>query len=216
MGAAAPPPVHDNVRRLIIAHIEPNPWNPNAMDEREFNLAVQFIREQGFIGSIVVRPKPKAKDRYQILDGEHRWRAAQECGLTEIPAVVLEVDDAAARVITYNMNQIRGTNDPRKTAQFFAELRDLLPDTDITAALDLSGPQLDVFIAIGTADFNWDDIPDELIGIGDQPLLAHGTSVVFDRVRFVALETRLIEMELLEVKYQREEVPDAICRALGV
>ncbi|MGH8150934.1 MAG: ParB/RepB/Spo0J family partition protein [Steroidobacteraceae bacterium] len=57
------------------------------------------IRAQGVVQPIVVRPiagAPPAEQRYEIIAGERRWRAAQMAGLAEIPAVVRYIPDEAA------------------------------------------------------------------------------------------------------------------------
>jgi ParB family chromosome partitioning protein len=60
---------------------------------------VNSIKSQGIVQPIVARPLKKQNgnvQRYEIVAGERRWRAAQLAGLTEIPAVVRDIDDDAA------------------------------------------------------------------------------------------------------------------------
>ena len=58
------------------------------------------IKSQGLVQPILVRPigdrRPGDSQRYEIIAGERRWRAAQMAGLTEIPAVIRDVPDEAA------------------------------------------------------------------------------------------------------------------------
>src|SRR5258708_40251210 len=58
------------------------------------------IKSQGLVQPILVRPlggrNPGESQRYEIIAGERRWRAAQMAGLTEIPAVIRDVPDEAA------------------------------------------------------------------------------------------------------------------------
>jgi ParB family transcriptional regulator, chromosome partitioning protein len=58
------------------------------------------IKSQGLVQPILVRPlgvrNPGESQRYEIIAGERRWRAAQMAGLAEIPAVIREVPDEAA------------------------------------------------------------------------------------------------------------------------
>jgi ParB family chromosome partitioning protein len=60
----------------------------------------ESIRAQGVVQPIVVRPigEPDAQGvrRYEIIAGERRWRAAQQAGLTDIPAIVRQIPDEAA------------------------------------------------------------------------------------------------------------------------
>ena len=48
---------------------------------------------------ILVRPHPTAPERYQIVAGERRFRAAMQAGLTEIPAILRDMDDSDAAVV---------------------------------------------------------------------------------------------------------------------
>jgi ParB family transcriptional regulator, chromosome partitioning protein len=52
------------------------------------------IKEQGIIQPIIVRPM--AKDRYEIIAGERRWRAAQMAGLSEVPVIIKKLNDDTA------------------------------------------------------------------------------------------------------------------------
>jgi ParB family chromosome partitioning protein len=72
------------------------------MDMRPETLSAlaDSIRSQGVVQPIVVRPIGPADEhgvqRYEIIAGERRWRAAQQAGLTEIPAIIRQVPDDAA------------------------------------------------------------------------------------------------------------------------
>ena len=77
-----------------IGHIVPNAGQPR----RRFDAAAlaelaDSIRERGVLQPILVRPL--GDDRYEIVAGERRWRAAQAAGLHELPVVVRELDDQA-------------------------------------------------------------------------------------------------------------------------
>ena len=63
--------------------------HPDALEE-----LAESIKEQGVMQPIVVRPV--AQNRYEIIAGERRWRAAQIAGLADIPAMIRDVPDEAA------------------------------------------------------------------------------------------------------------------------
>jgi len=56
------------------------------MDQAMYAKAIASIREFGFVDPITVRT---VDGRYQIIDGEHRWRAAKDEGITTVPIVDL-------------------------------------------------------------------------------------------------------------------------------
>jgi ParB family chromosome partitioning protein len=75
--------------------LEPNHYQPRGqMDDERLNDLAQSIRANGVIQPIVVRKLAgtgTARDRYQIIAGERRWRAAQRAQLSRVPVVIKEV-----------------------------------------------------------------------------------------------------------------------------
>ncbi|MHA7648783.1 ParB/RepB/Spo0J family partition protein [Mycobacterium sp. ML4] len=83
-------------REIAPSDIEPNPRQPRQVfDDEALSELVHSIREFGLLQPIVVREVPGSQSgaRYQIVMGERRWRAAQEAGLSTIPAIVRETGD---------------------------------------------------------------------------------------------------------------------------
>ncbi|MEM8838854.1 MAG: ParB/RepB/Spo0J family partition protein [Pseudomonadota bacterium] len=87
-----------NQRRVPIEFLTPNPRNPRkefAADELS-DLA-SSIKERGIFQPVIVRPDPKGHDdRFEIIAGERRWRAAQMAGLHEVPVLIHRVSDQEA------------------------------------------------------------------------------------------------------------------------
>jgi ParB family chromosome partitioning protein len=82
------------LRVLDTAHIQPGKYQPRqSMDEERLQELAASIKAQGLIQPIVVRAI--GAQRFEIIAGERRWRAAQLAGLHEIPALVREVKDQA-------------------------------------------------------------------------------------------------------------------------
>ena len=75
------------VKNIPIDKIIPNDWNTNKMSDKEFNRLVKEIEEVGFIDYPQV--VPIEDEKYVLIGGEHRHRAARVCGYTELPCVVL-------------------------------------------------------------------------------------------------------------------------------
>jgi ParB family chromosome partitioning protein len=77
---------------LPITSLVPNRLQPRAnFDEEGLEDLARSIRAQGVIQPLVVAPR--GDGTFTIVAGERRWRAAQRCGLEEIPVVVREVED---------------------------------------------------------------------------------------------------------------------------
>ena len=89
-----------SVRTLPIDQIDANPFQPRSdFDPAELESLADSIRVQGVLQPIMVRSHPTIVDRYQIVAGERRFRAAMQAGLTEIPTIVRDMDDSDAAVI---------------------------------------------------------------------------------------------------------------------
>ena len=99
---------------LRVSDIEPNKdqprkaFEPNALAE-----LADSIREHGILQPVVVRALPGGV--YQIIAGERRWRASRMAGLSEIPAIVIEADDAKVRELALIENL------QRRDLNFFEE-----------------------------------------------------------------------------------------------
>ncbi|HMM79839.1 MAG TPA: ParB/RepB/Spo0J family partition protein [Pyrinomonadaceae bacterium] len=111
------------VNELDIDLIEPNPEQPrvNFADSELEELAAS-IRSNGIVQPIVVRPK--GENRYQIVAGERRWRAAQKAGLRKVPISVREVSDEKLLEIALIENIQRQQLNPIEEANAFRKLID--------------------------------------------------------------------------------------------
>ncbi len=84
-------------RKVPIEFLKPNPRNPRrAFSDAELGELADSIRQHGVIQPIVARPVKGAQDRFEIIAGERRWRAAQLAGLHEVPIVPVDVSDSDA------------------------------------------------------------------------------------------------------------------------
>lgn len=144
------------MRTVPIGAVHPNPWNPNHMEEREFEAQVESITTYGFIDPITVRPHPDRDGEYQIIDGEHRHRAALRLGHDQVPVIVLPLTDAQAKKLTAIFIETKGKAD---TVQLGQLLRELAMDMDVDALrIGLPFTPVEVQDLISAADFDWDAI----------------------------------------------------------
>ncbi len=84
-------PPRSGIQMLAVASIEPHPQQPRRhFDEEALAELAASISARGMIQPIVVRPHG---DRYQIVAGERRWRAAQRARVHEVPVIIRDFDD---------------------------------------------------------------------------------------------------------------------------
>lgn len=129
-------------QKVPIRKVKPNTWNPNKQSDFMFDKAKKSIEKNGMIDPVLVRETPG--EEYEIIDGEHRWRACKELGFTEIIIENAgEIDIKTAKLLTLLMNNIKGEDDVLKRAEILKQLnngqRSLFPATEkeIKEILDL-------------------------------------------------------------------------------
>lgn len=84
-----------SLQELPMGSIIPNPFQPRSeFDDAGIASLADSIEQVGVLQPILVRPD--GDGAYQLIAGERRWRAAQQAGLTVIPAIVREVRDVSA------------------------------------------------------------------------------------------------------------------------
>lgn len=108
-------------KRIVkIDDIVPNPWNPNKQSDYIFQKMKETIQSKGLFGSIYVH---EYAGIYQILDGEHRWKACQELGWKEMPVEVSqELPESEVKFWTIYFNNTRGKDDIEKRAKLYEEM----------------------------------------------------------------------------------------------
>ncbi len=116
-------PVSTGVNEIPIDHIRRNPAQPRrTFDEAALRELAESIRTKGVLQAILVRPDPKEAGKYQVIAGERRWRAAKLAGLTEIPAVVRNVDELELLEVGIIENVQRADLNPIEEAEAYEAL----------------------------------------------------------------------------------------------
>jgi len=106
-----------NQRRVPIEYLRPNPRNPRKnFSDAELEELAASIKERGIIQPVVVRAVRGAKDAYEIIAGERRWRAAQRAGLHDVPIVPVEATDSEALELAIIENVQRADLNPLEEA----------------------------------------------------------------------------------------------------
>ena len=91
--------MHRELKQLPINHLQPGQYQPRQdFDVPALQELAQSIASQGLIEPLIVRMI--AKQSFEIIAGERRWRAAQLAGLTEVPCLIGEYTDKQACALT--------------------------------------------------------------------------------------------------------------------
>jgi ParB family chromosome partitioning protein len=114
------PTTESDQREIDIDLLEPNRFQPRQVFlEAKLEELAQSIRVHGFIQPIVVR---RAGERYQIIAGERRWRAAQRLGLSRVPVAVRSISDESLLEVSLIENIQRENLNPIEEANAYYRL----------------------------------------------------------------------------------------------
>jgi len=132
--SAGDPDIGEGLRNLPVELLQRGQYQPR-VDIRQDTLEdlAKSIKAQGVVQPIVARPigEVRGTQRYEIVAGERRWRAAQMAGLQEIPAVVKDIPDEAAIAMALIENIQRENLNPLEEAR---ALDRLIREFDLTHA----------------------------------------------------------------------------------
>lgn len=111
------------VRLLPVELLSPNPDQPRKLfTPQDLEELTTSIRDHGLLQPILVRPWPGESDRWQIIAGERRWRAAQAARLTEVPVIERAMDDVEVLEVAIIENVQRADLNPMEEASAYALL----------------------------------------------------------------------------------------------
>lgn len=191
-------------RTVLVADCEPNPWNPNRMDAFTYSKVIDSLLTYGFVDPMTVRPLPGQTGRWQIIDGENRWKGAQDLGLEFAPVYdVGPIDDRRAMKLTIVLNELRGQYDPREMS---ALLTRLLEDEDpLTLAKSLPFTDVALKGMIGLGDLDLGGMVGEAIARGE----ASKKTRWVERMFRLTTEANGIVQTALEKAKDGEEMSDA-------
>src|SRR5215831_745964 len=124
-GAAAVVPTREALlgpHEIDIDLVDPSPYQPRTrFREEALDELARSIHSSGIIQPIVVRP---IRNRFELIAGERRWRAAQRAGLRRVPAIVRQVADELALEMTLVENIQREDLNAMEAARAFERLMD--------------------------------------------------------------------------------------------
>lgn len=113
----------NDLRQIDLDQLVAGRYQPRQrIDEGYLAELAQSIRQLGVIEPLVARPL--ADDRYEILAGHMRWRAAQHAGLHQVPVLVRDADDRTAAAIALVENLLRRDLNPIEEARALQRLRE--------------------------------------------------------------------------------------------
>jgi ParB family chromosome partitioning protein len=124
---------------IEVERLKLNPWNPNRMSEEMYHKLREYVKREGLVEPIVVRPH---SDGYQILGGYHRWKIAKELGYQTVPCALVELDDRRAKILSVNLNEMKGQSVSVLLSELVHDLSQELTLEDLESQLPYSEAEL--------------------------------------------------------------------------
>ena len=92
-------------KNIAIEKLFPFEGHPfKVQDNEEMNALIESIQEHGILSPLIVRPKENTEDKYEIVSGHRRFRAAVKAGIKEVPALIVPLDRDAAAIAVVDSN----------------------------------------------------------------------------------------------------------------
>ena len=122
----APQSQLSGLSEIPVELINVGPWQPRRrFDKERLAELADSIRAKGLVQPILVRPQQGASNRYQLIAGERRWRAAQLAQLHVIPAIIREMGDEEAHELALIENVQRADLSAVEEAEGYRQLIDI-------------------------------------------------------------------------------------------
>ena len=149
--------------KVLVSDCVPNPWNMNLMPAEQYRkLKTWVVKSKSDTGRlalpIVLRTHPTQPGKWQIIDGYHRWKAANELKWEEVDCWIYECNDKDAMMLTDSLNYLRGEPDGQKYADFLKGLTETGAGLDEIASLTSHSSE-ELQEIIDQYDIKLDDVP---------------------------------------------------------
>jgi ParB family transcriptional regulator, chromosome partitioning protein len=132
---------------VLVKQIHAAVWNPNQMSEAMHSRLRCSIQRFGLVVPLVVRPI--GDDCYQTIGGAQRLAVLKESGVDPAPCVVVEADDANARLLAQALNRIQGQDELGLQAELIREVLQSLPQEEVLRLLPETAQSLQALASLG-------------------------------------------------------------------
>jgi ParB family transcriptional regulator, chromosome partitioning protein len=134
------PPAFPRIVPLPSEQLREAPWNPNAMDPILLAKLKHSVERFGLVGVLVVRPL--GNGLFQVLSGNQRLQVLRDLGWDPIPCVVVEADEAEAKLLAQTLNQLHGSDDLGLKADLISHILKAIPREEVLSLLPETAERL--------------------------------------------------------------------------
>lgn len=138
-----------------IDDVVPNKWNPNEQTDFIFEKEIESFKKYGMLDPITVR---RINDSYEIVDGEHRWKAAKHLGMHKV--IVNDLGDnfneIDAQQLTIILNETRGAANYQKLSELMKVIANDVGLENLKVVMPYS--DIEINSMISKIDIDWETI----------------------------------------------------------
>jgi len=200
------------VVEIPVEWIHPNAWNVNRMAPAMRQKLAAYLKREGLVEPLVVRPHPERKGEYELLGGEHRWRiCSEELKYEKVPCVVVDgLDEKRAKILSVNLNEMAGVSVPSLLSKLLSSLQQemTLPDLEATLPYDAREIQ-DALSLMQLPEGLADDLEDEAEAMDKESPVVW--TVVLDKTQATTFE-RAMEKASNEIGQAKDFKARAVTR----
>ena len=138
-----------NVAHLDIDQLTEAPWNPNHMDQAMMDRLRESISRYGVVAPLVVRPMSGS---YEVLSGNQRLKVLQGMGFRHVTCVVVDVNDAEARLLAQAMNDLHGDDDLGVKGDLLKVVLETVPESRVLSLLPETAGSLRALATLSKTD----------------------------------------------------------------
>ncbi len=132
---------------LPVDSISPAEWIPNEMYQAMLSHLRGTVDRFGLVAPLAVRSV--GNDCFETITGAHRLLAARDLSMASVPCVVIEADDAGARLLGQALNHIAGSDNLGLRAEVLRDVLESMPQEDVMAVLPETAASLQALTSIG-------------------------------------------------------------------
>jgi DNA modification methylase len=156
------------VKNIKINELHNAEWNANRVPPEVLEKVRHSIKEFGVVENLVVRKHPSGSG-YEVLSGNHRLTIFRELGMENAPAIVVDVNDAKARVLAQTLNRTRGQDDPEAYARLLNEVLEDMEVSELVAFLPETAESIQRALSMIELEAPLGDNEDEDFVVPDNP-----------------------------------------------
>jgi len=132
----------NQIKAIKLEKLKAHPDNPNRMSKANLRKLIANIERTGMYEPLIVRPHPKTKNCYQIINGHHRCKALKKLGYETADVVVWDVDDQQVDILLITLNRLQGSDQLGKKLELLKKLKSKIKPAELSRFLPQSKAQI--------------------------------------------------------------------------